>query len=890
MTENGYEDRQQRHLETQPDAPQDKTVDTRSRIDALSATGTVISKPDPLVGTVLDGYIEIVALLGQGGMSTVYKAKDLVLKRFVAVKIMKPHIIVNDLGVRRFQQEAVAASHLNHPNIIKILSMHLPEEGQPYLVMELVEGRSLAELIALRGSLDVERVLSIMSQACSALFHAHNHGVIHRDLKPSNIMLSKTDHGIEEIKIVDFGIAKILEDDDQAHALTQTGEVFGSPLYMSPEQCIGKQLDARSDIYSLGCVMYEALTGKPPLKGVNALDTLQKQSSERPKSVSIIKPNIECANELNKVLYKALAKDPALRYQTMYEMQSAIEAVAPNQFSSSSKHPVAVAKGTPQWGRGKIVAAAAAAVVVFGTVASLALFFKNSSTHPPPSTEVPDSHAEAGLRPATTIAATQNKKAAVESAQPAKHPQTQSPIKSAQAAHPAVASALPPLRQAPQVPPKPKRIALVRANSVQPQQRPVQKRQPAPETATEKAAIQTCKDSLVSGQVAFDKGDYAQAEEEFNQALTAVYRLPERYDQYTVAALEQLDDLHAAQGTAKLEQKSSMDKQLAEAQQRHTKFLEKQFAVLRHNENNLHTEKELDHFIEVARDLSREYCRQNPSPDSLRPLDEALKVARRSKDAYYCGLCLHYIGLSQRSIANGVSDEVKQSFKEAQQQFMSVITSRRSNSITHMWQIESFNLYGVDDQTRDAELNSLKGAQAKLKKVGRNHEVALANIDASIANYLHRSHQDDAAQQFFEEASELYERNNVGPMVRANWLGIQARAARDQGHFDDAAKLLQTCIALDEGMIPTNYMSLANSLPDLASCLHQAKKNPDGEAFLLKRTIAIIMRVAPNDTIRLNNLTNRLAKISGAAQNNHRNNRRRLIEPMRGVRRSDKRL
>ncbi len=265
---------------------------------------------DPMVGSVLGGHLEILDVVGTGGMSVVYRAKDLLLNRIVAVKVLLPHASLSPTSILRFRQEAMAASKLIHPNIINIHEFNVPEKGQPYLVMDFLEGESLADLIAKNGPIELQRAISILCQVCDGLEAAHEAGVIHRDLKPGNIVIAKSETGRRIAKIVDFGIAKVYSDNENLHALTQTGELFGSPLYMSPEQCQGEQLDSRSDIYSLGCVMYEMVTGQPPLKGHTVIETIQLQATAMPKSVREVHHNIKKAEQLDAVLLKAMAKNP----------------------------------------------------------------------------------------------------------------------------------------------------------------------------------------------------------------------------------------------------------------------------------------------------------------------------------------------------------------------------------------------------------------------------------------------------------------------------------------------------------------------------------------------------------------------------------------------------
>src|SRR6185437_6789373 len=228
----------------------------------------VTIKPDPFIGCTIAGRFDIEFLIGSGGMGNVYKATQRLVEREVAVKILHSEKLNKRDAVLRFQQEARAAAALSHNNIVGFFDFGLTEDNVPFIVMDYIQGVSLFEMLK-QNTLTADRCTKIFAQVCDALQHAHDKGVIHRDIKPSNIMLVKTPEQDDLVKILDFGIAKLLP---QYHAtnrvtLTQTGELFGSPQYMSPEQFAGQPLDARSDMYSVGCVMYESLTGRAPVMG-----------------------------------------------------------------------------------------------------------------------------------------------------------------------------------------------------------------------------------------------------------------------------------------------------------------------------------------------------------------------------------------------------------------------------------------------------------------------------------------------------------------------------------------------------------------------------------------------------------------------------------------------
>ncbi len=279
---------------------------------------------DPLLGKTMGGRWEVLEFLGEGSMSVVYKAQDHETNEPVVLKILHHHLVANAKSLKRFEQRAKATVDLHHDRISKVLDIHLSPDGQVFLVVEPLKGESLEDLLAKTGHLSVDHAVEIFSQACEALEYAHGEDVLHRDLKPSNIVLLETSSITDEVKLVDFGIARLLteEGDDikSSGYITRTREVFGSPMYMSPEQCMGKKLDARSDIYSIGCVMYETLTGKPPFVGKNVLETAYKHMNESPKPMTTDTSSGRSLARLEAVIFKCLAKDPNERYQLVTQL------------------------------------------------------------------------------------------------------------------------------------------------------------------------------------------------------------------------------------------------------------------------------------------------------------------------------------------------------------------------------------------------------------------------------------------------------------------------------------------------------------------------------------------------------------------------------------------
>jgi serine/threonine protein kinase len=270
------------------------------------------------------GKYTVCETLGTGGMSTVYRGEDPVLARSVAIKMMHPFLSDNEVMIKRFRQEGRAISQLNHPHIVRVYEFGISEQGQqPYIVMDCVQGESLQHMIKSAGPMHSDDALVLFRQIAAALAHAHAKGVLHRDLKPSNVMVDKDDHGKLNAVLVDFGIAKVSRGEQDAARLTATGEVFGSPLYMSPEQARGMEIDARSDLYSFGCLMFEALTGQAPCGGANSLEVLYNKMNADAPSMDKAAPHVP--QHLRSVVDKLLQRDPEKRFQTAEDVIRALD-------------------------------------------------------------------------------------------------------------------------------------------------------------------------------------------------------------------------------------------------------------------------------------------------------------------------------------------------------------------------------------------------------------------------------------------------------------------------------------------------------------------------------------------------------------------------------------
>jgi eukaryotic-like serine/threonine-protein kinase len=289
-----------------------------------------------LIGTVLDGRYEMQEVLGGGGMGLIYKAKHRLMNRTVAIKVLHKENVTSGDSLKRFRLEAEAVSSLSTPNILTVYDFGVSDQGQPYMVMDYLAGQSLEDVLDAEEHIDSLRGIAIFKQVCLALEHAHDKNIVHRDLKPSNIMLIDYGGQSDFVKIVDFGIAKLLgREDAKLEQLTRTGEIFGSPLFMSPEQCRGQPLDCRTDIYSLGSVMYVTLSGKPLFEVENVLEMFFKQSTEQPAPFSLACPQFNISVRLERIVFKALEKEPSARFQSMAELRTALESVEQELLANS---------------------------------------------------------------------------------------------------------------------------------------------------------------------------------------------------------------------------------------------------------------------------------------------------------------------------------------------------------------------------------------------------------------------------------------------------------------------------------------------------------------------------------------------------------------------------
>ncbi|MBS1990441.1 MAG: serine/threonine protein kinase [Cyanobacteria bacterium SZAS LIN-3] len=277
-------------------------------------------------GTVIGGTYRIVKRIGQGGMGEVYLAEHDGLKKNFALKVI-PADQVTEIGWLRFQTEAKSVAKLNHPNLVKVSDLGMHEGCLPFYAMEYVEGKSMADLLQTQGPMPLKTALSIFDQICDGLDYSHRNGIIHRDVKPANIMLSKKPDGSIAVKVLDFGLAKLTQADRHRQSLTAVGEMLGSPFYMSPEQCEGTKIDRRSDIYSLGCALFECLVGQPPFNQHLPSAIIESHlHKEAPSLEDIVGPGV-FPDSIEVVLAKLLRKNPVERYQSMSELRGDLQLV-----------------------------------------------------------------------------------------------------------------------------------------------------------------------------------------------------------------------------------------------------------------------------------------------------------------------------------------------------------------------------------------------------------------------------------------------------------------------------------------------------------------------------------------------------------------------------------
>jgi len=304
-----------------------ESVDALARtVDTQSSMAAAVKRQ--LVGQVIDQKYKLVSLLGEGGMGAVYKAHHLMLNKEVALKTFRSPNLTEE-SWNRFQREAQAIARLTHPNIVQVFDFGVGEDNVPYYTMECLTGEALADRMARRKFLPVDEAIRVYVQVCHGLTLAHSKGIIHRDMKPANIFMAKAIPGgpADTVKIVDFGIAGLATQSLDGQRLTATGTIFGSPFYMSPEQSLGQEITERSDIYSVGCSLFETLTGEPPFHGENAFATMMQHQLHAPPELLYDPNGVQFPQRLTGLIARMLAKNEGNRIQTFAEVASELEQI-----------------------------------------------------------------------------------------------------------------------------------------------------------------------------------------------------------------------------------------------------------------------------------------------------------------------------------------------------------------------------------------------------------------------------------------------------------------------------------------------------------------------------------------------------------------------------------
>lgn len=313
----------------------EKPLSAERSSDVLTETTTL---PDV---EITDDY-EVLAFIGKGGTGQVYKVREKNLDRVLAVKVLRKDLIVDNQTVKRFVHEAEAAANLSHPNVVSVYGHGEAKDRAPFITMNYIDGENLAQTLKRERTLSWQKTVELFLQLCDGLEHAHQQGLIHRDLKPSNILVSTTD-GIDQAHIVDFGIAKVVATrGDTMNTLTVSGEFLGTPMYMSPEQCLGHNIDKRTDIYALGCMMFEALNGAGPFAGASSVEIIAKKMSEDSPRLSVkgIPP------ALSMIVSCCMARQASDRYADVASLRADLQALLTDKIPSHAQLKTGMDKAT----------------------------------------------------------------------------------------------------------------------------------------------------------------------------------------------------------------------------------------------------------------------------------------------------------------------------------------------------------------------------------------------------------------------------------------------------------------------------------------------------------------------------------------------------------------
>lgn len=293
---------------------------------------------DDWIGRVVAGKYRVEEMIGEGGMGQVFRATQLSLDKSIVLKVLRRSLLSDARTVARFQREAKAASRLNHPNAISIIDFGQDSDDSLYIAMEYVPGRDLHQILSEEGPLPEKRLIRIVAQVLAALADAHAVGVIHRDLKPENIMVEQRRDQPDFVKVLDFGIAKLQESSgSEGQALTRAGFVCGTPEYMSPEQASGAEIDPRSDLYAVGVILYQCLTGVLPFDADSPVALATMHLSEEPQPPRVKNPDIHCSDGVERIILRALSKDPADRPQTAEQFRASLISIEKSQRAAAKR-------------------------------------------------------------------------------------------------------------------------------------------------------------------------------------------------------------------------------------------------------------------------------------------------------------------------------------------------------------------------------------------------------------------------------------------------------------------------------------------------------------------------------------------------------------------------
>lgn len=314
---------------------------SNSSLSSVSSAGITSDMQSASLDIDLADHLEVLEEIGRGGTGQVYKVFDKNLQRVLAIKVLRKELLVDNQTVKRFVHEAEAAADLSHAHVVSVYGHGETKDGSPYITMNFIEGSSFSNLLKLEHEIEWQRALGLFIQICDGLEYAHQKGLIHRDLKPSNIIISSEDGGIEIAHIVDFGIAKVVTTrGDTYNTLTASGDFLGTPLYMSPEQCLGQNVDLRTDIYAIGCMLFEAINGSSPYASASPVEIIAKKMSEEAPTLN--KENIPA--DLSLIASCCMARNANDRYSNVAELRQDLQSVLAGRTPRHARRKVGTLK------------------------------------------------------------------------------------------------------------------------------------------------------------------------------------------------------------------------------------------------------------------------------------------------------------------------------------------------------------------------------------------------------------------------------------------------------------------------------------------------------------------------------------------------------------------